>query len=132
MKYIIIGVLALVIWSCGQNKLTEEQADMYEASELSLMMREMVQFSKSAKQKLSKGEPIDTVPAHFYDLAKQEGTRDEHKEKAFQNMVPMYLKALEGIERKDSQRYYYDQSIQACKSCHGVYCGGPLEIINQL
>ena len=133
MKYIIAIVLATLVVACAQNNNTStEKADMYEASELSAMMREMVEFSKAAKQTLAKGDTIQEVPASFYDLAKQHGTRDEHLENSFQSLAPAYTDALRGIERKDSQQYYYDASIQACKNCHGVYCGGPLAIINQL
>ena len=105
---------------------------MYHPSELSQMMRDMVSWSKETKRLLSKGEIIDGVPQTFYDLADQKATRDEHMEAAFQGMVPEYLEALKGIDRKDSQQYYYDASIQACKTCHSVYCGGPLSVIDQL
>lgn len=121
------------IFACSQNSdKASDKADMYEASELSAMMREMVTFSKKAKATLAAGDIIMEVPQTFYDLSKQHGTRDEHLESAYQSMAPTYTDALHGIERKDSQQYYYDASIQACKSCHGVYCGGPLAVINQL
>ena len=96
---------------------------MYEASELSAMMREMVIWSKETKATLAAGDTIESVPQSFYDLATQTATRGEHDEAAFKGMVPLYT---------DSQQYYYDASIQACKSCHGVYCGGPLDVIGQL
>lgn len=124
-------ILAITILACSQNNKSEK-ADMYEASELSLMMREMVTFSKDAKATLAAGDTIERVPQSFYDLAKQQGTRDEHDEAAFQAMVPTYTNALKGIERGDSQQYYYNASIQSCKSCHNVYCGGPLAVIEQL
>jgi hypothetical protein len=128
MKYLIVSILALTVFACSQNN----NADMYEASELSSMMREMVVWSKASKAILAKGDTIESVPQSFYDLAKQHATRDEHEEAAFQSMVPAYTDALQGIERRDSQQYYYNASIQACKNCHGVYCGGPLAVINQL
>ena len=127
LKHMIITVLTLVIWACSN-----QSADMYEASDLSLMMREMVDWSKEAKQKLDRGERIHEVPAHFFQLARQKSTRNEHEEEAFQAMVPSYLDALKGIERKDSQEFYYNASIQACKNCHHIYCGGPMSIIEQL
>lgn len=131
LKYCIILVLSIVTVACGQTN-TNQKADMYEASDLSAMMREMVIFSKEAKATLAAGDTIHEVPKHFYDLATQTATRDEHLEGAFLAMVPAYIQALKGIERRDSQQYYYDASILACKSCHGVYCGGPLDVINQL
>ncbi|MGB0851222.1 MAG: hypothetical protein ACPGTP_08235 [Bacteroidia bacterium] len=132
MKYLIAAFISLGIFACSQENKSSEKADMYEPSELSITMRKMVEFSKSAKATLASGDSIKSVPQEIYDLAKRKGTRDEHEEEAFQSMVPAYLSALKGIERGDSQMYYYDASIQACKTCHGTYCGGPLAIINQL
>jgi len=128
MKYFIVIVLAITAMACGQGK----KADMYEASELSAMMREMVIWSKTAKATLAAGDTITSVPQSFYDLAKQTATRGEHEEAAFKGMVPLYTSALRGIERRDSQQYYYDASVQACKTCHAVYCSGPLDVIKQL
>ena len=131
MKYFVaitIGILALACGQAGSN----EQADMYEASELSAMMREMVAWSKEAKATLAAGDTIESVPQNFYDLAKQTATRGEHEEAAFQGMAPLYAQALRGIERQDSQQYYYDASIEACRTCHAVYCSGPLDVIKQL
>ena len=131
MKYIVFACIALSIFACSQ-KNSSEKADMYEASELSTMMRDMVVWSRSAKATLAAGDTIENVPPSFYDLATQTATRGEHDEAAFLGMVPLYTDALKGIERRDSQQYYYDASIHACKSCHGVYCGGPLDVIGQL
>ena len=125
-------VIVSGIFACSKQNKSSEAADMYHPSELSQMMRDMVSWSKETKRLLSKGEIIDDVPQIFYDLANQKATRDEHKEAAFQGMVPEYLEALKGIDRKDSQQYYYDASIQACGTCHSVYCGGPLSVIDQL
>lgn len=132
LKLTIIIVIIAGIVACSKQNQSSEAADMYHPSELSQMMRDLVSWSKETKRLLSKGEIIDDVPQSFYDLANQKATRDEHKEAAFQGMVPEYLEALKGIDRKDSQQYYYDASIQACKTCHSVYCGGPLSIIDQL
>ncbi|NBV57614.1 MAG: hypothetical protein EBR72_07450 [Bacteroidetes bacterium] len=132
LKSTIIILIVAGIVACSKQNQSSEAADMYHPSELSQMMRDMVSWSKETKSLLSKGEIIDDVPQSFYDLANQKATRDEHKEAAFQGMVPEYLEALKGIDRKDSQQYYYDASIQACKTCHSVYCGGPLSVIDQL
>ena len=131
MKYIVLSIIALSIFACGQ-KNTTEKAEMYEASELSDMMRKMVVWSKEAKATLAAGDTIPSVPQSFYDLAKQTATRGEHEEAAFQGMAPLYAQALRGIERLDSQQYYYDASIEACRTCHAVYCSGPLDVIKQL
>lgn len=131
LKYLVFAILSISIIACSQNNKSEK-ADMYEASELAQLMRDMVVFSEGAKAKLAAGETIDSIPAQIWGLKEAHGTRDEHLEAAFQDLTNPYLEALKGIQRGDSQQYYYSQSIKACKSCHGVYCGGPLNKINQL
>lgn len=116
--------------ACGQQ--SNKTAELYEASELSSLMRDMVEFSKASKATLNAGGTIDSVPQHLFNLKHAKATRDEHLEESFQSLTDPYLNALRGIERGDSQHYYYKKSINACKSCHQVYCGGPMSIINQL
>ena len=125
MKFWITILISAFILACGNSP------EMYEASNLSEMMRDMVNFSKEAKDSLKSDYKI-SVPSQFYDLASQEATRDEHKDELFQSMSKSYINALKGIERGDSQVYYYNQSIAACKSCHNSYCGGPLVVIDKL
>ncbi len=132
-KYLsIVLLLTVVVYTACKQPQKEEKAEMYEASELSATMRVMVDFSKAAKQSIAKGQSIDSIPSVIWDMATAHGTRDEHLESDFQSLTKPYLEALKGIERGDSQSYYYYKSIDACKSCHSVYCGGPMAIINQL
>lgn len=131
MKKVLIFVLAIAALSCNK-KQSSSNAEMYEASELAATMRQMVEFSKYAKASLAEGKSIDSIPSAFWNLPKMQGTRNEQKENDFQQLVIPYLEALKGIERGDSQAHFYKQSIQACKSCHSVYCGGPMAIIKQL
>ena len=128
----LFGIVALLIIGGCSKPAKQEKAEMYEASELSATMRVMVDFSKAAKQSIANGEAIDSIPSVIWDMATAHGTRDEHLESDFQALSKPYLEALKGIERGDSQSYYYYKSIDACKSCHSVYCGGPMAIINQL
>ncbi|MBO6516794.1 MAG: hypothetical protein JJ975_09610 [Bacteroidia bacterium] len=130
MKTVSLFSLLLILASCGTKQSGD--ADMYEASEMSQLMREMVRFSKKAKANLEQGKPTPKVPEAIWELQTAEGTRDEHLEDPFQAMAVPYLSALRGIERGDSQAYFYSKSIDACKSCHGTYCGGPMAVINTL
>lgn len=126
LAFFILGIVA-----CTQSNKSEK-AEMYEYSELASLMRDMVAFSEDAKSKLQNGDSITAIPSQLWDLQKAKGTRDEHLESTFQALTEPYLNSLKGIERGDSQVYYYNQSIQACKSCHSSYCGGPLVVINKL
>lgn len=129
MKYLVLISLAVLVVACSQGG---KEAEMYEASELASLMRDMVKFSKETKENLENSVAPPKVPDHFWNLPKAKGTRNEHLEDNFQSMTGPYLEALKGLERGDSNTYYYKQSINACKSCHSVYCGGPMQVIKTL
>lgn len=130
MKKLIIIVFAIVfILACSNTD--QHKADMYEASPLAAMMRKMVDFSEKAKINLAQNQKIK-VPKELYSMPYLQATRNESEESVFQEMAKDYIAALEGIEREDSQAYYYSASIKACKNCHSVYCGGPMAVINTL
>jgi hypothetical protein len=126
MKYIITALLAITIFSCSQN------AEMYDPSELSVVMRDMEDFSKDARKKLLNGEKIDSIPSQIWDIRHKVSSKGQHEEETYQSLTYPYLAALQGIERGDSQMYFYNASIDACRTCHNSYCGGPLVVINQL
>lgn len=132
MRFNLSILIVVVALSACKTKPKNDAAEMYEASALSETMRTMVEFSKQAKANLAKGNAIDSIPEEIWQMAKATGTRGEHLESDFQALAPPYLEALKGIERGDSQSYYYLKSIDACKACHSRYCGGPMAIINQL
>jgi excinuclease UvrABC ATPase subunit len=129
LNHLFFGIL-LLIFACQSNKNSEEP-DLYEASPMAAMMRDMVEWSKDAKSKLSDSISIK-VPDAFFELKNQAGTRDEHQDKNFQALAEMYVSHLKKINEGENQVYYYNQSIQACKSCHNNFCGGPLVVIEQL
>ena len=131
LKFAVLIFISLGVFACTQSTKSEK-AEMYEYSELASLMRDMVAFSEDAKVKLLNGDSITSIPSAIWELKKAKGTRDEHLESTFQSLTNPYLNALKGIERGDSQLYYYNQSIQACKSCHSSYCGGPLVVIDKL
>lgn len=126
---VLFGIIA--IFSCNNPQKNANAPDMYEVSPMSELMREMVIWSKDAKQKLQDSLPI-VVPEKFFELAKKEGTRDEHLDQNFQDLAKVYLAQLQKIKGGKNQAYFYNESINACKSCHNNFCGGPLVVIDQL
>ena len=80
LKLITTLLIVSGIFACTKQNQSSDSAEMYEPSELSQMMRDMVTWSKETKSSLLKGEVINDVPKQFYDLANQKATRDEHKD----------------------------------------------------
>ena len=128
MRILFIFCCAAILASCNSSG----NADMYEASDLSATMRDMVEFSKATKSALENEKEIPSIPKEFFELQSLESTRGEHKESAFIGMTTDYYNALRGMQRGDSVSYFYSKSIDACITCHSTYCGGPMTIISKL
>jgi hypothetical protein len=132
-KFCWLVFLCFCLFGCAWFQSdTEQEPELHDPSEMSLLMRKMVEYSKQAKQNLANGKALDSIPSRFYDLLTLKASRNEQKEVPFQNMAIYYLAQLRGLERADSQEYFYRESINACKSCHSTYCNGPMLIIEKL
>ena len=123
---VLLFALMLSLLAC-----TNKGPDMYEASPLAQLMRDMVEFNKSARLDALEGRTID-IPDAFYSIREKQATRDEQKDDAFQSMAALFLARMKDVDGNAEPAEAYHRMINACIHCHNTYCGGPLEIINQL
>lgn len=105
-----------------------------DASELTLLMREMYADAQRMKQQLLKGKQ-PKVRQHFDAIhtakatvpAKNENDRFRAAAKAYQAT----LMALEQANATDAPARYQDM-IQSCMNCHATVCPGPMTRIQRL
>ena len=67
---LVILCFSFVVFSACNQTPKKEKAEMYEASELASTMRQMVEFSKSAKAALANNQSIDSIPSEIWDMVK--------------------------------------------------------------
>jgi hypothetical protein len=105
-----------------------------DASELTLLMREMYADAQRMKQQLLKGKQ-PKVRQHFDAIhtakatvpSKNENDRFRAAAKAYQAT----LVALEQANATDAPARYQDM-IQSCMNCHATVCPGPMTRIQRL
>jgi len=114
------------------NKQKVEEPDMYEPSELALLMRQMEAENLSLRRAILEDDSL-IFPQAYHHLntsrPTQEGTIDEN----FKAFSAAYTQSMNNLQEGDSNIVYrFNQGVQACVSCHQQFCGGPIERIQQL
>lgn len=131
---LISGILAFSLLSCTSNKeKSSGEAEMYEASELALLMRSMAAEQDSFKSALLRGDSILTFPSsyiHLLDAQASEGMHIGDEYKAFAHsfideMDSLRVDTLNTIKR-------HNRIVEACIACHEMHCGGPIDRIENL
>ena len=104
------------------------------SSELSLLMRQMQRSADSMKQIILAGKTPDVFPESFRDIDVAKPTDAETKKPSFKAFSAEYIKRLEQLCKSAQQEASnnYNAVIDACLSCHGDHCPGPVKAINKL
>ena len=101
------------------------------ASELATLMRALADDLRAARAALVGG----ARPAHMWARHRKMRcawpTEVGDRNPAFDAMAQTYLAAVRELESAPSPAAY-DSVVKACRACHEVTCGGPLQVIDGL
>lgn len=145
---LLVTFALLLLYSCGnKNDGTTEQAavtkttdtvsqkefEMYEMSEMALLMEQMYVDNERLKQRIVDGDTIGNFPQHFLKIHESVMTDETDNDTFFKDQAAKFLKAQELIY-KDSvnAKAHFNQAISACVRCHEQKCGGPIPRIKKL
>lgn len=104
-------------------------------SELSVLMREMMSSSQNLREMVSKGELPKEFPEAFLKIHTAKPTDSETKKASYEGHANNYIFNLQELYKSSSKEDLtknYNAVINACASCHGEHCPGPLKAINKL
>ncbi len=114
----------------------EEELEMYEASELALLMRKMYDDNVEIGHQIEAGNIPESFPEDFYNIHTAIATPGMlHDTTFYNNMAAQYLANMDRItEAKDpaQAKIAYNEMIMTCAGCHQVYCQGPLGKIRKM
>lgn len=146
-KIIILGCLigASFFVGCNQTSETEKKADtesqpkeleMYEESELAILMREMYEENLALKTQIENGEIPESFPEDFYNIHTAIASKGMISDTAAFNVyAEQYLvnmkKITEATDKKQA-KIAYNEMVMTCASCHQIYCQGPLPKIRKM
>lgn len=111
----------------------EKDLDMYEASELALLMRGMYEKNLDIRQQIIDGNIPESFPEDFKTIHTAEAT--EELNETFKSLAVQYIANMEAITQAKSPKEgieAYNSMINTCASCHTIYCQGPLAKIRRM
>lgn len=135
---VLLSVLILLI-SCNKKEencvkpKTEKQFDMYQMSEMALLMEQMYVDNERLKNKIIKGNTIGEFPQHFLKIHEAIMTEMQENDVFFKTHANQFIDAQQKIYTDSKNaKVHFNESIDACIKCHQTKCGGPIQRIKKL
>ena len=134
----LFSLLLLVAFSCkNTSEETNEKKElvMVETSEMAKFMNEMYAYNESVKQQiLNKGAINTSYPEKFNDIHSAILTDPTDRDASFESFSNAFIATQKAIFETTNGNLStnYNNSINACISCHEVKCVGPIPRIKKL
>lgn len=148
MKNIFLSFIAIIVFASCQNsnnevsdievtetdsKSTTKEFEMYDMSEMSLLMEKMYVDNEKLKERIQRGDTIGVFPNHFIEIHKASMTDDKENDAFFKLKAAEFITAQELIYKDPANaKEHFNQGVSACIECHQVKCGGPIPRIKKL
>ena len=136
-SYLTIFLLFFLIISCKNEKkeVVEKQAfEMYEYSELALLMEEFYVYNDSLKNQIINDQVLSSLPVNFNEIHTANMTDRFERDESFQMFAKLFEKHQKAVYTvsKDSLKKTFNSAIQTCIACHKTNCTGPIPRIQKL
>ena len=144
-KLVVLLFVSTIIFSCQKKikkteeitaeptKTEEKEFEMYEMSEMALLMEQMYVDNQRLKEKIQRGDTIGAFPNHFMNIHKASMTDDSENDEFFKEKAAEFIRAQELIyEDPENAKEHFNNGVSACIECHTVKCGGPIPRIKKL
>lgn len=139
MRILVLVLITFVVISCTNKKEScdlpkeDKKFEMYEMSEMAMLMEQMYADNERLKQRIIAGDTIGKFPQHFLKIHKAVMTDKQENDDFFKSHAKDYIASQELIYNDPANaKEHFNASIDACVSCHEVKCGGPIVRIKKL
>lgn len=138
MKITSFIFLSLMILGLGCARNQEgaecEKPIEYQTSPLAALMREMHDNLSTVRDQLELGQNPDSLPVFFDRILSAEATDPTDINDTYKALAASFLKARNqyNLSKIELKTQHYTYVIDACVSCHEVFCGGPMDKIKRL
>jgi len=143
MKAIAFIFIGFSLISCNNTENTENQIkgeeefvfDMYEPSEMTLLMRSMYEVNEEHKKEILAGNTPDKFPNEFLNIFTETLTDNKPQNEIFKAYSKVFIDNERAIFNKESElplKQRYNNAINTCISCHTTECVGPITRIEKL
>lgn len=110
------------------------EPDMYEPSELVLVMRQMHADNMALKEQVKAGVGPKEVPAEYHKLLTATATNPDELDQLYYSMAKVWLNEYQAVvdAKPDKLVGKYNNMVKTCVNCHENYCLGPIPKIEKL
>ena len=135
---IVYSLLALLLFASCKTEVkkveVKEKLIMYQASEMTELMRGIYEYTKLSKQKIENNQDLFRYPEEFKKISTAKLTDPSERDAEFDSLAVIFLENQKGAYafKGDLVKYSYNKSINACITCHKTRCTGPLPKIRKL
>lgn len=133
-----ILVFVLLFLGCKKSEKAEEKElvyDMYQPSEMSLLMQQMYEHNQKIKEAILSGETPTDFPEDFLEIHTAELSSFKSRNETFEGFSHLFIESEKQIFSDSSNvdlRERYNNTINLCISCHQTECTGPIPKIRKL
>ncbi len=109
--------------------------DMYQPSEMAILMNEMYAQNLKFKEDILNGNVPLEFPLDFLKIHTAELSDFKSRNPTFQSFSKLFIESEKEIFNKESQipiEERYNNTINLCISCHQTECTGPIPRIQKL
>jgi hypothetical protein len=111
----------------------QKQFEMYEMSEMSMLMEQMYADNLRLKDRIVNGGNVGKFPSHFLNIHKAVMTDEKENDAFFKEQARIFIEAQQKIyEDPVNAKQHFNDGISACVRCHEAKCGGPIPRIKKL
>jgi hypothetical protein len=141
VKVFICIACGIFIFSCNNSKKETSSVkekmvyDMYEPSEMSILMNDMYEYNLKLKQDIVDGKIPTEFPSKFLDIHSAQLSEFKSRNDKFQAYSQLFIEHQQDIFNSDSNidlTERYNRAINLCITCHTTECTGPIPKIKKL
>ena len=144
-KLFVLLFVSSIVFSCQKKqeqaeevvsepvKTEENVFEMYEMSEMALLMEQMYVDNERLKERIKKGDTIGEFPNHFMKIHAAVMTDEEENDAFFKEQANKFINSQKLIyEDPKNAKEHFNKGVDLCIQCHEVKCGGPIPRIKKL
>ena len=143
-KISLVLLTVLICFSCKKSEdvsncenkeieTADKKFEMYEMSEMALLMEQMYVDNERLKERIKNGDTIGQFPNHFLKIHAAVMTDEQENDAFFKEQATNFIQAQEMIYKDPiNAKAHFNKGIDACIQCHQVKCGGPIPRIKKL
>lgn len=143
LRFLIVVSFIFFLFSCSEKDPEKIKTDssfqqVYEMSEMALLMEKMYDDLKKSRSLVLDGKSIGEFPSEFNKIHTAEMTQSFQRTEEFNRLAELYLQNLQALYNADethtNRKELYNNTVKTCITCHrsDAGCLGPVGRIGKL